>query len=216
RGRRDADRARRNRAGWHRRRRDAALRRARRRPAGRPLRGPPRQGGSRRRPLDPLPLAKGGRSALMGTVEVICGPMFSGKTEELIRRLRRAAIAKRRVQVFKPRIDSRYDPDAVVSHSQQRIVSTVIDEAGEVLEKLAPDVEVIGIDGVPVLVPGIVPIVKDLANRGLRVVVAGLDQDYRGLPFDPIPLLLAEAEYITKELAICVVCGQPAGRSQRL
>ncbi|MCA1828534.1 MAG: thymidine kinase [Myxococcales bacterium] len=152
----------------------------------------------------------------MGTIEVICGPMFSGKTEELIRRLRRAAIARRRVQVFKPRIDSRYDPDAVVSHTQQKIVSTVIDKAGEVLQKLAPDVEVIGIDEVQFLGPEIVPIVKDLANKGVRVVVAGLDQDYRGQPFDPIPQLLAEAEYITKELAICVVCGNPAGRSQRI
>ena len=152
----------------------------------------------------------------MGTIEVICGPMFSGKTEELIRRLRRAAIAKRKVQVFKPRIDSRYDPDAVVSHSQQRIVSTVIDKAQDVLHRLSPDVEVIGIDEVQFLGGEIVGIVKDLAHRGLRVVVAGLDQDYRGQPFDPMPLLLAEAEYITKELAICVVCGQPAGRSQRI
>jgi len=152
----------------------------------------------------------------MGTIEVICGPMFSGKTEELIRRLRRAVIARRKVQVFKPRVDSRYDPEAVVSHTQQKMVSTVIEKAADVLTKLTPDVEVVGIDEVQFLGPEIVPIVKDLATRGLRVVVAGLDQDYRGQPFDPMPQLLAEAEYITKELAICVVCGQPASRSQRI
>jgi len=152
----------------------------------------------------------------MGTIEVICGPMFSGKTEELIRRLRRAVIARRKVQVFKPRVDSRYDPDAVVSHTQQKMVSTVIEKAADVLTKLTPDVEVVGIDEVQFLGPEIVPIVKDLADRGLRVIVAGLDQDYRGLPFEPMPQLLAEAEYVTKELAICVVCGQPAGRSQRI
>jgi thymidine kinase len=152
----------------------------------------------------------------MGQIEVICGPMFSGKTEELIRRLKRAVIARRKVQVFKPRLDTRYDPDAVVSHSQQKMLSTVVTNAREVLEKLALDVEVVGIDEVQFLGPEIVPVVKDLAARGLRVIVAGLDQDYRGEPFDPMPQLLAEAEYITKELAICVVCGQPAGRSQRI
>jgi thymidine kinase len=152
----------------------------------------------------------------MGQIEVICGPMFSGKTEELIRRLKRAVIARRKVQVFKPRLDTRYDPDAVVSHSQQKMLSTVVTTAHEVLEKLVLDVEVVGIDEVQFLGPEIVPIVKELASRGLRVIVAGLDQDYRGEPFDPMPQLLAEAEYITKELAICVVCGQPAGRSQRI
>lgn len=152
----------------------------------------------------------------MGQIEVICGPMFSGKTEELIRRLKREVIARRKVQVFKPRLDTRYDPEAVVSHSQQRLVSTVVSTAREVLDKLAQDVEVVGIDEVQFLGPEILPVVKDLAGRGLRVIVAGLDQDFRGLPFAPMPELLAEAEYITKELAICVVCGQPAGRSQRV
>jgi len=151
-----------------------------------------------------------------GQIEVICGPMFSGKTEELIRRVKRAVIAKRKVQVFKPRIDSRYDPDLVVSHSQQRMISTVIDRAAEIREKLALDVEVVGIDEVQFLGAEVVPIVRGLADQGLRVIVAGLDQDYRGEPFDPMPQLLAEAEYITKELAICVVCGAPAGRSQRI
>ncbi len=151
----------------------------------------------------------------MGTIEVICGPMFSGKTEELIRRLRRAVIARRKVQVFKPRIDTRYDDNAVVSHSQQRMHSTVVDSAAEIPQRLLQDVEVVGIDEVQFLGIGAVQVCRDLANRGLRVVVAGLDQDYRGEAFDPMPALLAEAEYITKELAICVVCGQPAGRSQR-
>ena len=151
----------------------------------------------------------------MGQIEVICGPMFSGKTEELIRRLRRALIARRKVQVFKPRLDTRYHPEQVVSHSQQRMVSTVIGSAAEIMQKLAPDVDVVGIDEVQFLGPEVVPVVKQLADRGLRVVVAGLDQDFRGEPFDPMPALLAEAEYITKELAICVVCGNPAGRSQR-
>ncbi len=152
----------------------------------------------------------------MGQIEVICGPMFSGKTEELIRRLKRAVIARRKVQVFKPRIDTRYHPEHVVSHSQQRMVSTVVAKAQEILEKLSPDVDVVGVDEVQFLGADVVPVIRHLADRGLRVVVAGLDQDYRGAPFDPMPQLLAEAEYITKELAICVVCGAPAGRSQRI
>src|SRR5258706_7502522 len=152
----------------------------------------------------------------MGQIEVICGPMFSGKTEELIRRLKRAVIARRKVQVFKPRVDSRYDPEAVVSHSQQKFHSTVVEKPSEIIEKLVQDVEVVGIDEVQFLGPEIVPIVNALADRGLRVIVAGLDQDYRSLPFEPMPQLLAEAEYVTKELAICVVCGQPARRSQRI
>jgi thymidine kinase len=152
----------------------------------------------------------------MGHIEVICGPMFSGKTEELIRRLRRAVIAKRKVQVFKPRVDTRYDADAVVSHTQQKMLSTVVEKAADIPQKLAQDVEVVGIDEAQFFGAELIPIIKDLADRGLRVVVAGLDQDYRGAPFDPMPQLLAEAEYITKELAICVVCGQPAGRSQRI
>src|SRR5258708_35369010 len=123
---------------------------------------------------------------LMGHIEVICGPMFWGKTEELIRRLRRAVIAQRKVQVFKPRADSRYHPEALVSHSQQTMLSTVVASAREVLDKLVQDVEVVGIDEVQFLGKEIVPIVKDLAGRGLRVIVAGLDQDFRGAPFDPM------------------------------
>jgi thymidine kinase len=151
----------------------------------------------------------------MGSLEVICGPMFSGKTEELIRRLKRAVIAKRRVQVFKPRIDARYDAEAVVSHSAQRLHSIVVDDAFDIFDKLLPDTEVVGIDEVQFLGPGALEVCQRLADRGLRVVVAGLDQDYRGAPFDPMPQLLAVAEYITKELAICVVCGGPGSRSQR-
>ena len=151
----------------------------------------------------------------MGSLEVICGPMFSGKTEELIRRLKRAVIAKRRVQCFKPRIDTRYDAEMIVSHSAQRINSIVVDSAGEIFDKLVPDVEVVGIDEVQFLGPEVFAVCQRLADRGLRVVVAGLDMDYRGVPFDPMPQLLAVAESITKELAICVVCGAPGSRSQR-
>ena len=151
----------------------------------------------------------------MGSLEVICGPMFSGKTEELIRRLKRAVIARRRVQIFKPRLDSRYDPDAVVSHSAQKMRSTVVDSASEILPLLAQDVEVVGIDEVQFLGPEVASVCNKLADRGLRVIVAGLDLDFRGEPFEPMPQLLARAEYITKELAICVVCGQAASRSQR-
>jgi thymidine kinase len=142
--------------------------------------------------------------------------MFSGKTEELIRRVTRAVIARRKVQVFKPRADSRYDRDAVVSHSQRKIVSTVVDTAPQILEKLDPATEVVGIDEVQFLGPEAVEVCRALTLRGLRVIVAGLDQDYRGAPFEPMPQLLAEAEYVTKELAICMVCGAPAGRSQRI
>ena len=151
----------------------------------------------------------------MGSLEVICGPMFSGKTEELIRRLKRAVIAKRKVQIFKPRIDARYDAEAVVSHSAQKLRSTVIDRADEIPERLHPETEVVGIDEVQFLGPEVVEVCQGLANAGRRVIVAGLDLDFRGVPFDPMPALLAVAELITKEAAICVVCGEPATRSQR-
>ena len=152
----------------------------------------------------------------IGWVEVICGSMFSGKTEELIRRVKRAVYGKRRVQVFKPKIDNRYDESAVVSHSQLKLISTPIDRAQEILQYLLPDTEVVGIDEVQFLGVEIVPIIEGMANRGVRVICAGLDQDYQGKPFEPMPHLLAIAEYITKELAICVVCGNPANRTQRL
>ena len=152
----------------------------------------------------------------IGWIEVVCGSMFSGKTEELIRRLKRAVYGKQKVQVFKPRIDNRYAELAVVSHSQARIVATPITHADEILAQLKPDTEVVGIDEVQFLGPEVVGVCETLAGKGLRVVCAGLDQDYRGKPFDPMPQLLAVAEYITKELAICVVCGNPANRSQRI
>ena len=151
----------------------------------------------------------------MGSLEVICGPMFSGKTEELIRRLKRAVIAKRRVQIFKPRIDARYDAEAVVSHSAQKLRSTVVDRAEEIERLVLQDTQVVGIDEVQFLGPEIIAICESLANAGKRVIVAGLDLDYRGVPFEPMPALLAIAESITKEAAICVVCGEPASRSQR-
>jgi thymidine kinase len=150
-----------------------------------------------------------------GWIEVICGSMFSGKTEELIRRLKRAQIAQQRVQIFKPRIDTRYDDEQIVSHSLQRIHSTPVERAEEILDRLLEGTQVVGIDEAQFLGPGLVDVCQILADRGLRVIVAGLDQDYRGRPFDPLPQLLAVAEYISKELAICVVCGNPANRSQR-
>src|SRR3954469_4971135 len=152
----------------------------------------------------------------IGWVEVVCGSMFSGKTEELIRRIKRAVYGKQRVQVFKPKVDNRYDDSAVVSHSQLKLVSTAIERPDEIFQLLRPDTEVVGIDEVQFLGPDVVRVVEALAGRGVRVICAGLDQDYQGKPFEPMPQLLAIAEYITKELAICVVCGNPANRSQRL
>ncbi len=152
----------------------------------------------------------------IGWIEVICGSMFSGKTEELIRRLKRALYGKQKVQVFKPNIDNRYDELAVVSHSQLKIIATPVTSADQVLQQLKQDTEVVGIDEVQFLGPEVVAVCEALAAKGLRVICAGLDQDYQGKPFEPMPQLLAVAEYITKELAICVVCGNPANRSQRL
>ncbi len=149
-----------------------------------------------------------------GWIEVICGCMFSGKTEELIRRLRRAQIAKQHVAIFKPRLDTRFSAEHIVSHSEQSIVSHPVDSAQEI-SKLADDAQVIGIDEGQFFKSELVDVCEDLANKGKRVIVAGLDQDYRGKPFEPMPQLLAIAEYITKTLAICVVCGNPADRTQR-
>jgi len=140
--------------------------------------------------------------------------MFSGKTEELIRRLRRAQIAKQRVAVFKPRIDNRYSSAHIVSHSEQSLMSQVVDDADEILKLGALD-QVIGIDEGQFFKPNILAVCEQLADSGKRVIVAGLDQDFRGKPFEPMPQLLAIAEYITKTLAICVVCGNPADRTQR-
>ena len=151
-----------------------------------------------------------------GWIEVIAGSMFSGKSEELIRRLRRAQIARQKVQVFKPALDDRYSEEEVVSHSAQRIASERVTRAQEILACVRPDTQVVGIDEAQFLDLDLVAVCERLANSGVRVIVAGLDQDYRGLPFEPVPQLLAVAEYITKTRAICVRCGQPALRSQRL
>ena len=149
-----------------------------------------------------------------GWIEVIAGCMFSGKTEELIRRIRRAEIARQKVAIFKPRIDNRYSSDHIVSHGDARILSTVVDKSTDILA-CAREAQVVGIDEGQFFDPGIVDVAEQLANDGKRVIIAGLDQDYRGKPFDPMPQLLAVAEYITKTLAICVVCGNPADRTQR-
>ncbi len=150
-----------------------------------------------------------------GWVEVICGSMFSGKTEELIRRLRRAQIARQKVAIFKPRIDVRYSEDHIVSHNQQKIPSQTVSSAQEILD-LAGDSQVLGIDEAQFFDRSLVSVCRQLADQGKRVIVAGLDKDYRAEPFEPIPQLLCEAEYITKTLAICMKCGNPANYTQRL
>jgi len=151
-----------------------------------------------------------------GWIETICGSMFSGKSEELIRRLRRAEIARQRVQIFKPRIDDRYEEDHIVSHSQMKLRSIPVATPLELLEKVDDRADVIGIDEVQFFDTGIVEVVTRLANRGKRVIVAGLDLDYRGRPFGPMPEILAVSEYVSKQLAICMVCGAPANHTQRL
>jgi thymidine kinase len=149
-----------------------------------------------------------------GWIEVITGCMFSGKTEELIRRLRRAKIAKQKVVIFKPIIDIRYSNNAIVSHSEQSLPSILIKDVKEILN-LVEDAQVIGIDEAQFFSNDLIDVCNKLADEGKRVLVAGLDMDYRGIPFEPIPQLLSVAEYITKSLAICVVCGNPADRTQR-
>ena len=151
----------------------------------------------------------------IGWLEVICGSMFSGKTEELIRRLRRAEIAKQTVAIFKPLLDDRYSSEHLVSHNAQRISSVAVATAKEILA-IVDEAQVIGIDEAQFFGMDLVDVCQELANQGRRVIVAGLDQDYRGKPFEPMPQLLAIAEYITKTLAICVKCGNPANRTQRL
>jgi len=152
----------------------------------------------------------------LGWIEVICGSMFSGKSEELIRRLRRAQIARQRVQIFKPKLDSRFSEDHIVSHSEMKIRSQLVSQAREILDLLDGRTQVIGIDEGQFFDMELAYVCNNLANSGKRVIVAGLDQDFRGKPFDPMPQLLSIAEYITKTLAICVRCGAPANRTQRL
>ena len=152
----------------------------------------------------------------IGWIEVVCGPMFSGKSEELIRRLRRAEIARQRVQIFKPAIYQRYSEDHIVSHSDLKIRSEAVRNAAELEQKLDLRTEVIGIDEAQFLGPEVVELVVRLADMGKRIIIAGLDTDYLGRPFHPIPELLAVADEITKALAICMQCGNPAKHTQRL
>ena len=151
-----------------------------------------------------------------GWIEVITGSMFSGKSEELIRRLRRAQIARQRVQIFKPKIDNRYGDDHITSHSEMRIASENTGSSRALLENVHADTEVVGIDEGQFFDADLPAVCTTLAGQGKRVIVAGLDQDYLGKPFEPMPQLLAIAEYITKTLAICMVCGAPANHTQRL
>ncbi len=149
-----------------------------------------------------------------GWIEVICGSMFSGKTEELIRRLKRAKFAKQRIEIFKPEIDTRYDLEKVVSHDENSINSTPVQSSSQIL-LLSTDIDVVGIDEAQFFDPEIVPVCNILANRGVRVIVAGLDMDYLGKPFGPMPGLIATAEYVTKVHAICMRCGNLAYVSHR-
>jgi thymidine kinase len=151
-----------------------------------------------------------------GWIEVIAGSMFSGKSEELIRRLRRAQIARQTVQIFKPRVDNRYGEDHITSHSDMRIESETVGSSRELLERVGAATEVVGIDEGQFFDAELPAVCSALADQGKRVIVAGLDQDYLGKPFEPMPQLLAIAEYITKTLAICMVCGAPANHTQRL
>ena len=150
-----------------------------------------------------------------GRIEVICGSMFSGKTEELIRRMKRAKFAKQKVEIFKPAIDTRYSEEDVVSHDQNSIHSTPIDASGAIL-LLASDIDVVGIDEAQFLDDNLVDVCNELANRGIRVIIAGLDMDFKGVPFGPIPALCAIADEVTKVHAICVKCGALAYVSHRL
>jgi thymidine kinase len=151
-----------------------------------------------------------------GWIEVIAGSMFSGKSEELIRRLRRAQIARRKVQIFKPKIDNRFGEGHIISHSDMRIASEDLASSRDLLDRILADTEVVGIDEGQFFDVELPAVCNTLADQGRRVIVAGLDQDYLGKPFEPMPQLLAIAEYITKTLAICMVCGSPANHTQRL
>jgi thymidine kinase len=149
-----------------------------------------------------------------GWIEIICGSMFSGKTEELIRRLKRAQFAKQKTEIFKPMIDTRYDEEEVVSHDANRITSTPVPSSGNIT-LLADDVDVVGIDEAQFFDMELVSVCTALANKGARVIVAGLDMDFQGKPFGPIPALMASAEYVTKVHAVCVRCGNLANHSHR-
>ncbi len=151
-----------------------------------------------------------------GTIEVVCGSMFSGKTEELLRRVKRAQIARQKVQVFKPKVDNRYSVSHVESHNSNRIASIPVDQAIDILDAVDDKTRVVGIDEAQFFDPAIVDVAQKLAYRGIQVIVAGLDMDYRGQPFGPMPDLMSVAESVTKLSAVCVICGGPASRSQRV
>ena len=151
-----------------------------------------------------------------GWIEVVCGSMFSGKTQELIRRLRLATIARQKVQVFNSALDVRYGKNHIISHDQTRIPSRPVRSARQILDEVDDDCQVVGIDEIHFFGPELSEVCEALADSGRRVIVAGLDQDYRGAAFDITARLMAVAEYVTKNLAICVVCGGPANKSQRL
>ncbi len=151
-----------------------------------------------------------------GSIEVICGSMFSGKTDELIRRLVRATIAKQKVQVFKPAIDVRYAVEKVTSHAGANFDAIPVEKAADIRVKLEKDTTVVGIDEAQFLDPEVVDVAQELAERGIRVLVAGLDTDFRGEPFGSMPILMSKAEHVSKLHAICMVCGDEASRTQRL
>ncbi|KPU27412.1 thymidine kinase [Caloranaerobacter sp. TR13] len=151
-----------------------------------------------------------------GWIEVVVGPMYSGKSEELIRRLRRAQIARQKIQVFKPSIDDRYSVNEVVSHNGEKIKAIPVKNSDEIYKLLSDDTEVVGVDEVQFFDDGIIDLCRRLADKGLRVIVAGLDMDFRGEPFGPTPNIMAIAEFVDKLTAVCVICGHPANRTQRL
>lgn len=151
-----------------------------------------------------------------GWIEVICGPMFSGKTEELIRRVKLSLIAKQRVQVFKPQIDDRYASEYIISHSEQKVVCTPVKNSRDILDLVKDNTRIVGLDEAQFFDEGIIDVCQKLANRGMRIIAAGLDQDFMGKPFGKIPELLAIAESVSKQSAVCMVCGGPATKTQRL
>jgi thymidine kinase len=165
--------------------------------------------------LEPTHARSAQNNSSLGWIEIICGSMFSGKTEELIRRLKRAKIAKLRVEIFKPASDTRYHDEDIVSHNQNSIRSTPVLSASEIL-LLAGDCDVVGLDEVQFFDESIIEVATSLANQGKRVVIAGLDMDFKGIPFGPMPHLMAIAEYVTKVHAVCVQCGAVANYSYRI
>jgi thymidine kinase len=159
---------------------------------------------------------RGKMNSKSGSVEVICGSMFSGKTEEMIRRLRRARIAKQNIQVFKPVIDNRYNSDKVTSHAGVDFEAIPVQKASEIKNNLQPNTTVVGIDEVQFIDDAIIQVIEELANQGMRVIVTGLDMNFRGDPFGCVPIIMAKADHVDKLHAICMVCGEPASRTQRL